>query len=113
MSAKDELYLCLTTVSKKDDAETLAAKLIEKRLAACVQIDSEVTSIYRWRSKIEKEREFRLNIFAHKRNLEQLAKFVEEQHPYDTPKWVCFKAEKVSEKYLKWTNEVCTVRGFI
>lgn len=113
MSQQDKLFLCLTTVSNQEEAETLASALIENRLAACVQIDSPVTSLYRWQNKVEQETEIRLHIFAHKRTLDQLAKFVGEHHPYDTPKWICFEAEKVSEKYLKWTNEVCNLRGFI
>ncbi len=95
------------------EAESLAEDIVKSRLAACVQIDSPVTSVYRWRGKVEKEEEIRIMILALEAELPKLESFVEDRHPYDTPKWVCVKAEKVSEKYLKWANDVCNLRGFI
>ena len=47
----------LTTCGSREDAERLAAGLIEDRLAACVNIISDVTSIYRWQGQVERERE--------------------------------------------------------
>ncbi|MBK1877171.1 divalent-cation tolerance protein CutA [Pelagicoccus mobilis] len=113
MSQKEKIYLCLTTVSNKREAQALASQIVEKRLAACVQLDSPVTSFYRWKGKVEQDEEIRMQIFAPAQTLDELTKFVTENHPYDTPKWICIEAEKVSEKYLKWANEVCNLRGFI
>ena len=113
MPEPDTLYACFTTVPEKDQADSLAEDIVENRLAACVQIDSPVTSVYRWQGKTEKGQEHRLVIFAPERKLGELESLVHDRHPYDTPKWVCCKAEKVSEKYLKWANEACNLRGFI
>jgi periplasmic divalent cation tolerance protein len=112
MSSTVNFYACFTTVSKLSEAESLAEGIIESRLAACVQIDSPITSYYRWEGEVEKGQELRLIVFAPEPNLDKLERFIEERHPYDTPKWVCCRAEKVSEKYLKWANEACNLRGF-
>ncbi len=113
MPKSDNLFLCYTTVSQMTEAESLAEDIIKSRLAACVQIDSPVTSVYRWQGKVEKEQEIRIAIYALEGSLSKLERFIEDRHPYDTPKWVCLQAEKVSEKYLKWANDVCNLRGFI
>lgn len=113
MSASDTLFLCLTSVSTEQEAESLADDIVKSRLAACVQIDSPLRSVYRWGKKIEKNAEIRLMIFAPETRLQKLQLFVEDRHPYETPKWICFRAEKVSEKYLKWANEVCSLRDFV
>ncbi|EDY83310.1 divalent cation tolerance protein, CutA1 family [Verrucomicrobiia bacterium DG1235] len=113
MPESDDLYICWTTVSDQEEAELLADQIIQSKLAACVQIDSPIISVYRWQGKIEKDPEVRICINALESSIGRLESFVHEHHPYDTPKWVCAKAEKVSEKYLKWANEVCNLRGFI
>ena len=48
----------LTTVGKREDAERIAETLIEKRLAGCVQIIGPISSVYWWKSKIEKAEEW-------------------------------------------------------
>lgn len=113
MTEADSLYVCWTTAASRDDAERLAALLVEKGLAACVQIDSPMTSFYSWEGKVEQDSECRLWIKALGGNLEELELTLAQNHPYDTPQWVCAKAEKVSEKYLKWARDVSTLRGFI
>lgn len=113
MPISDNLFVCYTTVSRIPEAESLAEDIVKSRLAACVQIDSPITSVYRWKDKVEKEEEIRIVLFALESALPKLETFVADRHPYDTPKWVCCRAEKVSEKYLKWANEVCNLRGFI
>ncbi|MBC2605496.1 divalent-cation tolerance protein CutA [Pelagicoccus albus] len=113
MENDDSLYLCYTTVSRQEDAETLAKQIIDSKLAACVQIDAHILSYYNWKGKTERDNEIRLQIFAPGACLSELEKFVTERHPYDIPKWICWESKKVSEKYLKWANEVCNLRGFI
>ena len=52
-----ELIVVETTVESRQDAEKIASELVEKRLAACVQIIGPITSIYRWKGQIEKATE--------------------------------------------------------
>lgn len=107
-----QLLVCWTTVAERSDADRLAREIIQRRLAACVQIDGPITSVYEWKGQVETGQEHRLWIKAPARCLEPLERFVSENHPYETPQWVCVAAEKVSEKYLKWADDVANLRGF-
>lgn len=113
MTQPSPLFLCITTVSSRDEAERIASQSVESQLAACAQIDSPIASVYKWQDKVEQDQEIRLSLYAVEANLEKLETLVHRIHPYDTPKWVCIPVEKVSEKYLKWANEVSNLRGFI
>ncbi|WP_221031743.1 divalent-cation tolerance protein CutA [Actomonas aquatica] len=93
-----------TTTSTETEATTLARGLIDRKLAACVQIDGPMTSIYRWGGTTETSTEYRLTIkFLVNRHLE-VETYVHNHHPYDTPQWIVVRAEHVAEKYLSWAQ---------
>ena len=58
----DPIAIVLTTVESIDDANRLAADLLEQRLAACIQIDGPIVSHYRWEGKLQQANEYRLVI---------------------------------------------------
>ena len=98
------LMLGWTTVDKKEDAERLARGLVENGLAACVQIEGPIASIYRWQGKLETAEEFRLLVkFLPALNI-AVEQWLVTQHPYETPEWVVVQAEHVAEKYLSWAR---------
>ena len=109
----DSVTICWTTVATREDAERLAKLAVERKLAACAQIDAPITSVYQWQGRIEQEQEFRLWLKTPSPLVDQLESLVLENHPYDTPQWVGIKAGKVSEMYLKWAYEVSNLRGFV
>jgi periplasmic divalent cation tolerance protein len=89
-------------VDSEAAAQALAKGLVESELAACVQIDAGVQSVYRWEDKVQSEREWRLMVkFAAARSSDVLA-YIEANHPYDVPEWVTVRAEDVAPAYLKW-----------
>jgi periplasmic divalent cation tolerance protein len=90
------------TAPKREEAEQLAEILINERLAACVQILPEMTSIYRWQGKIEREREFLLLVKTTIDNFSELEKTVCENHSYETPEIVAVPAAAVSQPYFNW-----------
>ncbi len=93
-----------TTVETRDQAESLAAGLIEARLAACVQIEGPITSFYRWENRVEQAGEYRLSVkFLSGRQIE-LEAWLARRHPYEVPEWVVVRAEHVAEKYLSWAQ---------
>ncbi|MDQ8205433.1 divalent-cation tolerance protein CutA [Pelagicoccus sp. SDUM812003] len=106
------LFVCWTTAPDREIAQKLASLAIEKGAAACAQIDGPINSVYLWKDQVETDQEFRLWFKTTRRCLDALEELVAENHPYDTPQWVCLKAEKVSEKYLKWAGDVANLRGF-
>ena len=102
------LLIGFTTVGNRDDAHRLARGLVEARLAACVQIDSPITSHYIWESRAETAKEFRLTIKFIPARAAAIEAWLVTHHPYDTPEWVVVRAEQVAEKYLSWARSNCT-----
>lgn len=91
-----------TTVGDLIDAETLATKMIENRLAACVQIDGPVTSVYRWKDAVETETEYRLLIKTKRDLIDNLQLWVAENHPYDEPEFVVTPVVTGAPGYVRW-----------
>ena len=102
------MLIALTTIPNLVEAETLAEKIVESRLAACVQILPPMTSIYVWEAKVQKETEHLLLIKTLDEKYDELAAFISESHSYDTPEIVAIKLEKVSEPYSEWLQAVLT-----
>jgi periplasmic divalent cation tolerance protein len=103
------MLVVLTTTPDLDEAERLATDIVETRLAACVQILPQMTSIYSWEGKVKKENEHLLLIKTLPAKYEELEKFILTNHSYDVPEIVAVKASNVSEGYAKWLGEYLTV----
>ena len=100
--------LVLTTAGSEAEANQIAQALVERRLAACVNILPRIQSVYRWRDKVEKSEEFLLFIKT-KRVLEaELKAAIRELHSYELPELVGLDIESGSEEYLKWIDESVT-----
>jgi periplasmic divalent cation tolerance protein len=103
--AAPALLIGWTTCATAEDARRLADGLVDRGLAACVQIEGPVTSVYRWKGAVEQAVEHRLTIkFVPERQVE-LEQWLRANHPYDTPEWVVVGATMVAEKYLSWARE--------
>lgn len=98
------LLIGWTTVDSEAAAESLAREIVEQGLAACVQIDNSIQSIYKWEGAVQSEREWRLMIKFTAEQGERLSAFIEENHPYDVPEWIVVQADQVSYGYLKWAS---------
>lgn len=96
------MLIVLTTTPDKAEAETLARKIIEVRLAACVQISPPVTSFYIWENALQESSEHLLLIKTLPAKFEALKDFIQANHSYETPEIAALAAEKVSEDYLNW-----------
>jgi periplasmic divalent cation tolerance protein len=99
-----ELLIVLTSFSKIEDAQDMARKLIENRLAACVQIKEGVKSIYRWEGKVCEEQEVLLTAKTIAVNWAEIANFIKSNHPYDLPEVIALIPEKYEERYGKWVQ---------
>ena len=98
------MLLAWTTVATREDANRIAGEVIERRLAACVQVDGPIVSHYPWDGKVEQSEEFRLCFKFLPSQSEALERHVLSTHPYDTPEWLVVRAERISEKYLSWAT---------
>lgn len=94
--------IVLTTVGLLEKAEELAATLVERRLAACVNIIGPIRSIYRWKNTIEREQEYLLLIKTSAERAAEMAATFAELHPYELPENVELAIEGGSDAYLQW-----------
>ena len=99
-------YIFLVTVPNIEEGKKIAKVLVERRLAACVNIIHNILSIYRWKGKIEEDNEYLLLIKTIEENNELIIQKINEMHSYETPECIGFKIEMGSEKYLNWISEV-------
>ena len=95
----------VTTVSKESDAEKISRVLMGKRLVACVQIMGPMKSVYRWKSKIEKTKEWICIIKTKKSLYKKVEKAIEAIHPYEVPEIIAISIADGSKGYLKWISE--------
>jgi periplasmic divalent cation tolerance protein len=97
-----EAIVVLTTVDKQEEGERLARLLVDRELAACVQILPTMVSIYRWQGNIEKADEVLLLIKTTREVYPRLEAAIKENHSYQTPEIVALPIEAGSSEYLSW-----------
>lgn len=102
------MLIVLTTVANSEDGELLARGIVERHLAACVQILPKMTSVYRWEGSVARDEEYLLMVKTSDERYAEVEKFLLENHPYETPEIVAIKAEHVSDGYLAWLTEAVT-----
>ncbi|MGE4382114.1 MAG: divalent-cation tolerance protein CutA [Arcobacter sp.] len=93
-----------TTCSSKEEAKNIAKVLIEKKLAACVQL-SEIESFYNWKEEFCCDNETLLNIKTRKDNFEKIKSKILELHSYDLPEIIQLDIANASEEYLKFIGD--------
>jgi periplasmic divalent cation tolerance protein len=99
------LLQLVTTVDQSEKAEQIATTLIDERLAACVQIDGPITSVYRWEGKIQRDQEWRCTIKTIAERSADVLRRLEEIHPYDVPELLATHVDKSSQAYATWARE--------
>jgi periplasmic divalent cation tolerance protein len=103
-----EARVVLTTVGVMEKAEEIANQLVQRRLAACVNIIGPIRSIYRWKEKIEHEQEYLLVIKTTADRASALGAAFAELHPYELPEHVELAIEGGSLPYLEWLGAQVT-----
>lgn len=95
----------LLSTCPQTEAERLATFLVEGGHAACVNILPQVTSIYRWKGKVERDQESLLVIKCPRANLDQLLTALRSQHPYEVPEILSLEVTGGNPAYLSWVLE--------
>lgn len=85
-----------------EEAERIARRLVENRLAACVNIVPGVTSVYRWEGSIEKGSEWLLLIKTRRELFDRLEAELKTLHSYAVPEIVALTVVEGSAQYLDW-----------
>ena len=96
--------IVLTSVGVMEKAQQLAHAMVERRLAACVNIVGPIRSIYRWKGNIESEQEYLLLIKTSADRAGELEALFAELHAYELPERIELAIEGGSMTYLDWLS---------
>jgi periplasmic divalent cation tolerance protein len=91
-----------TTAGSEEEAEQISAALVERRLAACVQVIGPIASRYRWQGAIEHSTEWMCVAKTSAVRYAELEAAIRELHSYDEPEIVATPIVAGSAGYLKW-----------
>ena len=97
-----DVRLVLTTTGSREEAEQIARALLDERLAACVNIVPDLTSIYRWKGDVEVASEVLLLIKTSAASLRRLESLLRRLHSYDVPEFLVLTPEQSGKAYLDW-----------
>jgi len=94
-----------TTTENKGDAQRIAAALVNRRLAACVQVHGPIDSTYRWQGRVETAEEWGVVAKSRGDLFEKLQQAIRELHAYDEPEIVATAIIAGSPGYLQWIDD--------
>ena len=97
--------IILTTASSNKEAEIIGSNLVENKLAACVNIISNIESIYYWKDQLHQDSEFLLMIKSDASKKENIQKIFDNYHPYDLPELIMVTIDDGSVEYLEWMKQ--------
>ncbi len=104
-SPSSRVVVVLTTIPADSDAAAFGEALVNERLAACVSIGAELTSVYAWKGAIERGRERQVLVKTVMANVPLLKARFTTLHPYDVPEFLVLAVADGGEAYLAWVRE--------
>ena len=107
MTKAYQVILC--TFPNIDTAKQCAHTLVERKLAACVNILPAIMSVYVWEGQVETAQEQLLLIKIPAENYAIIEDFIKQHHPYDVPEIIAFPIERGLPDYLQWITSSCHV----
>ena len=93
-----------TTLGNAEAAQHLAKRIVEAKLAACVQIDGPIQSVYRWKGQLCTDDEYRLSCKTLPSLRSQALQFLRQNHSYELPELIVAEVE-ASQDYWQWLSE--------
>jgi periplasmic divalent cation tolerance protein len=105
----DPRRIVLTTAGSQEEAKKIAQALVERKLAACVNVVGPIDSVYRWKNQVESAAEFLLIIKTTADAFERVSGAIRELHSYELPECVAIGVESGSSEYLNWISENVTL----
>ena len=97
----------MTTTDSRDEARSIAAALVERKLAACAQISS-IQSYYTWEGEVQDDDEFRVLIKTTEDRYADVEAAILELHSYDLPAIVAFDITHAYGPYADWVTDSVT-----
>ena len=101
------IYLVYSFYPKLNQAKKIAKLSIKKKLAACVNINKNINSLFYWKNKMFDEKEVELSFKTNEQKVNKLISFLELNHPYECPCILAFPVKKTNKNFLNWVkNEI-------
>jgi periplasmic divalent cation tolerance protein len=100
-----DVLVVLCTCPDAPTAARLAGELVERRLAACVNVLPEIRSIYRWQGGIQDDGEALMMVKTSRSAYAQLESWLADHHPYDVPEILALPVARGSAAYLDWVED--------
>ena len=101
-----EFLQIMTTTDTKELAKQIAETLVEKKIAACVQVSGPIISTYEWKGKIENEEEWYCVIKTRKSLYKEVEEGIKALHSYDVPEIIALPIVEGNQAYLDWIDEI-------
>ena len=105
----EDCWIVLTTAPSREEGEQLARQLVERELAACVNVSARMRSFFRWNGEVATDDEVQLLIKTTPAGYDALAAAIGELHSYDLPEIVALPAAKVEKEFASWVSSQVTV----
>ncbi|GGB74153.1 divalent-cation tolerance protein CutA [Shewanella inventionis] len=102
---KPKQLVILTTCPDTETAKMIAGALVDKQLAACVQIGQVVESVYRWNNDICQSQEVPLQIKCMAEQYKAIEQLVIQMHPYEVPEFIAMPITNGFGPYLQWIED--------
>ncbi len=96
--------LVITTVPDAEAGQIIAEKIIEERLAACVNLSAAIQSLYWWKEKITQDQEYVLSIKTTNDAYARLEEKILQIHPYEVPEIIALPISGGNKAYLDWVE---------
>ncbi len=104
MNKETPYLLVLSTCPDQATAERIAQLLVEEKLAACVNVIPDITSLFQWQGKLDRENEILLLIKTTAASYSALETLVRQQHPYELPEIIAVPIVDGLNDYLDWVS---------
>ncbi len=106
----DPAILVITNVPDRAVATALAQSLLDRRLAACINIGAPVESIYHWQDRIETGHEVPVVVKTRSALYSNVEDAIRKLHPYDTPEIIAIPVVAGDARYLAWLADETATR---
>ena len=101
----DEVVIVLTNLPDRAAAVKIAQELVARRLAACVNVFAECTSVYRWKGAVENAAEVPVLIKTRAGRYAEVEAAIRELHPYELPEIIAVPVQHGFDEYLQWVAD--------
>jgi periplasmic divalent cation tolerance protein len=102
--------IVFSTAPTREEAQEIARELVERKVAACVNVMGPITSTYWWQGKVDISEEWLLLIKTEASQFEAVRDGIKELHSYEVPECVAVEITEGSPEYLKWIADSLDVQ---